>query len=247
MNRRLKPYKKQFDHTYSFGVFPTLELLGYRPEQMLRVLVSPKGERNEGMQKIREVCARHDIPVEVQGKVVARLAPAENCYAIGVLGKWECRLDDARDHVALVNPGDMGNLGTIIRTMVGFGVGDLAMVRPAADVLDPRVILSSMGAVGQVRFEYFDSFEDYRSGFPRAMYPFMVSPRAAPLRQVVFDRPCALIFGNESRGLGAEFADIGAAVTIPHSDRIDSLNLAVAVGIALHHAAAGDNGEGGRG
>ena len=43
-----------------------------------------------------------------------------------------------------------------------------------------------------------------------------------------------LIFGNEGRGLPAEFARRGQPVRIPSNDRIDSLNLAIAAGIGIY-------------
>ena len=59
-------------------------------------------------------------------------------------------LDDA-NHVVLVNPGDMGNMGTIIRTMLGFNYSNLAIIKPGVDVFDPRVIRASMGALFNTR------------------------------------------------------------------------------------------------
>ena len=46
--------------------------------------------------------------------------------------------------------------------------------------------------------------------------------------------PFTLVFGNESSGLPRELEKLGTKVTIPHSKAIDSLNISVAVGIALH-------------
>ena len=65
------------------------------------------------------------------------------------------------NHVVLVNPGDMGNMGTIMRTMLGFNYYNLAIIRPGVDVFDPRVLRASMGAMFHLNIEYFDSFEDY--------------------------------------------------------------------------------------
>ena len=48
------------------------------------------------------------------------------------------------------------------------------------------------------------------------------------------EQPFALIFGNEGSGLPAEFAQMGQAVRIPHNDKIDSLNLSIAVGIGAY-------------
>src|SRR5437868_11868331 len=172
---QLKPYKKESDHSYSFGVFPTLELLEHRTKHVRGVVVSSKGSKNRGAVKIIELCERARIPVETNDRLVERLSPKENAYAIGVFEKYSERLKKGRNHVALVNPADMGNLGTIIRTMLGFGVLDLALVRPAVDIFDPRAIRASMGAIFRISFEYVDSFSDYHETFSPNVYPFMTN------------------------------------------------------------------------
>jgi len=43
------------------------------------------------------------------------------------------------------------------------------------------------------------------------------------------------VFGNESSGLPGEFAALGQPVRIAQSPEVDSLNLAISTGIALHH------------
>ena len=55
-----------------------------------------------------------------------------------------------------------------------------------------------------------------------------------PLDNAVFPTPCALVFGNESSGLGPEYLGLGASIAIPQSGAVDSLSLPVAVGIALY-------------
>jgi TrmH family RNA methyltransferase len=232
----LKTYRKEFNHSYSFGVFPTVELLERRPEAVLKVLLSEAGRKNRGAAKIERLCGRLGVRVEVNDRAVERLAPKENAYAIGVFRKYERDLDPAAPHVALVNPSDMGNLGTIMRTMLGFGVRDLALVRPAADIFDPKVVRSSMGALFGINFRYFDAWEGYAGQFERAYYPFMTGGTLM-LTEARFERPCTLVFGNESAGLPEEFRARGTPVTIPQSNEIDSLNLTIAVGIALYEAA----------
>lgn len=234
----LKKYRRDFAYSYTFGVFPTLELLQFQPSHVKRIIISAQGERNEGVVKLRDLCARRRIPLEVNDKQIERLSPKENTYAIGVFDKYQPRLDANANHLVLVNPADMGNLGTIVRTMLGFGLSDLALVKPAADIFDPRVIRASMGAVFRLNFEYFDSFDSYRSAFPHRLYPFMTDG-ATPLHEATFDTPFALIFGSESAGLPAAYHTLGTSVAIPHSDAIDSLNLSVAVGIALYAATKG--------
>lgn len=235
MGFRLKRYQKDFEHSYTFGVFATLELLDARPEHLLRVVLASKGERNTGVAQLIDACARRHVPVEVSDSAIERLSSKESHLAVGVFRKYTPHLDPRRNHLVLVNPSDMGNLGTIVRTMLGFGITDLALIRPAVDIFDPKAIRASMGAIFRLSFEYFDRFETYQAAFAHNLYPLMTSGRAA-IDRVAFEPPFALVFGNESSGLSDDFLDKGVSVTIPHNPQIDSLNLSVAVAIALYQS-----------
>ena len=247
MGVRLKRYQKEFEHSYSFGVFATLELLRYRPEQVIQVLLASKGERNSGAGKLKEACLARGIPAEVNDAAIERLSPRESHLAVGVFRKYESHLDGAHNHVVLVNPSDMGNLGTIARTMAGFGLADLALIRPAVDALDPRAVRASMGALFQLSAAYYDDFNQYRAEFDHRLYPLMTDG-ATPLAEARFSAPWArfsapwaLVFGSEASGLGEDFRELGTSLRIPQTERVDSLNLSVAVGIALYAAgSAGD-------
>ena len=182
-----------------------------------------------------EICEERGIPARVADAQVARLAGNEASYAIGILNKYDMSLAPEANHVVLVNPSDAGNLGAISRTMLGFDVLDLAIIRPAVDIWDPRTIRASMGAIFQLRFAYFSEFAAYQEQYTQNLYPLMTDG-LLDLRGVQMQAPYALVFGNEGAGLGPEFHALGKSVRIAHSEKIDSLNLAVAVGIALYAA-----------
>lgn len=238
MTLPLKRYKKEFDHSYTFGVFPTLELLHYAPEHVASILIHSKGERNEGVQKIQHLASQRRIHTEINDKAIDRISTQENNWAVGVFHKYESPLDPRANHVILVSPSDMGNLGTILRTMLSFGVTDLALIRPAVDIFDPRAVRASMGALFQTRFEYFEAFSGYTRRFDHSLYPFITgTPHTLP--DTRFAAPYTLIFGSESAGLPDDFRQIGTPVGIPITDRVDSLNLAIAVGIGLYAASLG--------
>ncbi len=232
---RVKAYKKESDYSYTLGVFPTIELLAIRPQSVRQVILSSASSRNEGAHKIRDLCNDAGIGVHINDRNLESLAKKGNCLAVGVFSKYEMRLGNRANHVVLVNPGDMGNLGTIIRTMVAFGIRDLAVISPGADVFDPRVVRSSMGALFRLEVEYFASLEEYKRRHDRHMYPFMLGGRYSVRDAKTYGRaPYSLIFGNESSGLPKEYLGVGTPVAIPHSSDVDSLNLAVAVGIGLY-------------
>lgn len=238
MNRDvpLKKYAKKMEHSYTMGAFPTIELLKNQPEHVLKILLHPDMNSQAQYQVISSLCEEHHIPMEWAGKSVEKLRDKENIFAIGVFEKYTNRLDVGTNHIVLVNPSDMGNMGTIIRTSIGFGIQNLAIIEPAVDVFHPKVVRASMGSLFQLNFCYYESFEAYKAqAGKRSMYPFMLKG-AVPLQQLKRDKgeTYSLIFGNEATGLPDSFAREGQSVVIRHTDRIDSLNLALATGIGIY-------------
>ena len=154
--------------------------------------------------------------------------------AIGEFNKFSSPINPKMNHVVLVNPSNMGNLGTIIRAMVGFSIFDVAIIRPSADLFDPKVIRASMGAIFLLRFELFDTFSDYEKKFAhRHLYPFMLQAKTS-LKETKKEEPFSLIFGNEATGLSESFLKVGTPLIIPQSSFVDSLNLDNAVSIGLY-------------
>ena len=125
----------------------------------------------------------------------------------------------------------------IIRSCVGFGVDNLAVIEPAVDLFHPKVVRASMGAIFKMKFEFFPSFSQYEQeyGGEREKYSFMLNGK---YQLGAFGRsknkPYALIFGSESSGLDESFLHVGKSVVIPHTHSIDSLNLSLAVGIGIY-------------
>ncbi len=231
----IKPYKKEFDYSYALGAFPTMELLTKRPESAEAVYVHSSFTDRA---RVEEVCGRHGIPVREGDKLIARLSDKENVYVIGQFRKFRDELSEDQPHLMLVNPSNMGNLGTILRTCLAFGIHDIAVITPAADHFNPKVVRASMGAVFSLRIACFSDFEEYRKRYARAdrkLYAFMLSAKKQ-LTAENCPKPekYTLIFGNEATGLPESYADVAEAIIIPQSPEVDSLNLTIAVGIGAY-------------
>jgi TrmH family RNA methyltransferase len=185
------------------------------------------------------LCARHGIAAERGDKAFNVLSGKENCYVIAEFKKFREPLRPSPMHVVLVGPSDAGNLGTIMRTMAGFGLSDLAVVAPAADALSPKAVRASMGAAFHVRCAYYGSFGEYagqQAG--RSLYPFMLGARRL-LGDAEFREPGAMVFGAEATGLPEEFVSVGEPVYIPCSEKIDSFSLPVAAAVAMYAYSSG--------
>lgn len=229
----IKPYKKSFDYSYTLGAFPTIELIKARPKQVRGVYIHSAFTDRENLEKL---CKENHIPVLESDKTIARVSDKENVFVVGVFDKYNCILEKDKSHIVLVNPSNMGNLGTILRTAVGFGIHDIALINPGADVFHPKVVRSSMGGLFRLRHQYFDSFEDYRRVYSsQEVFTFMLNGEK-PLTIQDCPKPelFSLVFGNEATGLDDSYLEVGTSIIIPQSKEVDSLNLTIAVGIGTY-------------
>lgn len=238
----IRKYHKEDTYSYALGVFTTIELLQNKKESVIKVLLSSKGDRNKGVDKIKEICQQNNIECVYADGQISRVSDKENTYAVGVFDKYDSGLqdiDDLNQHLVLVRPLNAGNMGTNIRTALAFNIKNIAIVRPAVDIFNPQIISSSMGAIFSVNIEYFDSLEQYFKKYsPKNSYSFVLAePNSRQyLNKVTIVKPAAYIFGNEGEGLTQTELKFGQKIMIEQTESVDSLNLSVAVGIGLYKA-----------
>lgn len=232
----VRKYKKDSEVSYTLGATVTMELLNKRADCARAVYVSPKSDISAAVERAREL----GVPVTESERAFNILADKDNCFVIGEFVKFVPHASTESNHIVLVNPSNSGNLGTIMRAVAAFDCADLIIITPSVDPFDPKTVRASMGAVFDIRFELFDSFDAYikKYGDNREIVPFMLD--GAPFADKMFERDgkYALVFGNEATGLDASFKGYGA-VRIEQSEKVDSLNLSVAAAIALYKLKVG--------
>lgn len=230
---QIKPYKKNVSYSYTLGAFPTYELIKNKPEEVLKVLVD---SGYTDMDSLSDLCNKHQIHLETNNKLISRLSDKENCYVIGIFNKYTCEISKDKPHVVLVNPGNMGNLGTILRTIVGFGIYDIAIILPGADIFNPKTVRASMGALFRLNFELFESFDEYRRKYKQHdIFTFMLNgKKTLNIKDCPKTELFSLVFGNEATGLDDSFRSVGTSIIIPQSPDVDSLNLTIAVGVGTY-------------
>ena len=131
--------------------------------------------------------------------------------------------------LVLDNINDPGNLGTIIRTGLWFGIENFILSEKCVELYNPKVVQSSMGGIFKTNIVYTDlkvfltssdlpSFGAYLGG--ENIYE-MVKPKEG-----------LIVMGSESHGISAELeSSITNKITIPGSGKMESLNVGIACGI----------------
>ena len=226
----IQKYSKDLDYSYTEGFFPTFEMIKFKKDAFRMVYVATDAVDSDGYQKLKSLVSADKIVVS--DKAFNKIASKENAHVIGVFEKFESVLDAKENHLVMVNPSDMGNLGNAMRSLLAFGYHDLALITPCADKFNPKVVRASMGALFKIRIEEFSSFDEYISKYPREFYPFVLDT-SKPLHEVTFKKPCSLVFGNEATGLPPEIHNHNN-VRIEQSDEVDSLNLTTSIAIGLY-------------
>lgn len=105
-------YDKKSDTSFCIGMFATIELLNSQPENIVGIYFSSKIKMNDKVNEIFGLCKKMSIPLIERTKFVENIAGKENVFIVAEFKKTVRKLKDG-NHVVLVNPSDMGNMGTI--------------------------------------------------------------------------------------------------------------------------------------
>lgn len=135
---------------------------------------------------------------------------------------------------------DPGNLGTMFRSAEGAGVNGILMSRGTADVYNPKVVRSTMGAIFRMPFLYVDSIPETMGQLRKKG----ICTYAAHLQgkksydEMDYTKPCAFLIGNEGNGLSREAAEAADTyILIPMLGKVESMNAGTSAAILTFEAA----------
>lgn len=166
--------------------------------------------------------------------LVARPAP----------GDWRVlthEADRAAPLAVLEAVGNPDNIGGVFRNAAAFGVSAVLLDRTCADPLYRKAVRTSMGATLAVPFATLAPWASGLADLRAAGWTVAALTGHGDLTLNAFvsgvaaDTRVAWLLGHEGGGLSEEaMASADVRVRIPAADRVDSLNVATAAGIAFH-------------
>ena len=202
----------------------------------------------ESMELAVEKVVRRRTGVRVMAvadRVFNGLASTESNQGVIALVRppaWRlAQLFDSRSLVVVLDGlQDPGNAGTIVRAAEAFGSTGVVFVKGSVSPFNPKTLRAAAGSLFRTPFVFgLDTAATLAALALQAVDIYAAVPGgsdpARSLGRVDLTRPCALIIGNEARGVSAELRAAAVELFIP-TERVESLNAALACGILLYEA-----------
>jgi tRNA (cytidine/uridine-2'-O-)-methyltransferase len=138
--------------------------------------------------------------------------------------------------LVLVSPQIPPNTGNVARLCAVTGCR-LVLVEPLGfSIADKELKRAGLDYWDKVFLKLYKSWEEYVSATP-GVRRWLFTARAGEAHwDVKYQGGDHLVFGSETKGLGAEILSTGPNVTLPMLEERRSLNLSTAVGIAAYEA-----------
>lgn len=188
---------------------------------------------------LRADIARLTLVEQIERSAMERISSLKSATPLLMLVEKPSSRFDLSAHkgstiLALDGVQDPGNLGTIIRLADWFGISAILCSPTTADLYNPKVIQSTMGAVLRISVYYVDLeqvlVECQRDG--RRVYGTFLEGRN------LYGKPLCensvIVFGSEGSGISSAVESfVDEKITIPSfgSGECESLNVAVAAAI----------------
>lgn len=161
------------------------------------------------------------------GAIAAALLPSREVAQIKTLG------------LALETIQDPGNIGAIIRSAVAVGIDGMLVSSNSVDLTNPKIIRATAGqwfrCPMQASANIADDIRKLQAQGVKAIATLANAKKT--YWDYDFTQPTVILLGNEGNGLSQELIELAdESVSIPQSDRVESLNVAICAALLLYEA-----------
>lgn len=219
-NEKIKKYAKLKDKKYR--------------EEMGLFIIEGEHLVNEAKDKL-QIVDEFILGENVTENVMKKLTSLTNIPKYLAVAKKQEEKEIQGNILILDNIQDPGNLGTIIRSCVAFGIDTIVASKETVDVYNSKVIRASEGAIFNLNYVIKDLDVFLRTIKDKyTIYTTNVEVGTS-LKEINRKEPFAIIMGNEGNGVRKEISNYATdTIYIPISNKMESLNVGVATSIILY-------------
>lgn len=189
----------------------------------------------ENILPIKDVENHYVVSAEILQKITGMSSPepyaAEVCMPHLQVRKLERLL--VCDGVS-----DPGNLGTLLRTALGFGFDAAYLLNHCVDPFNEKALRAAQGALFHLPLMVGDWNHLLTLQKTSSMQLYQADTEGTPMTRCSVSLPFALIVGNEAHGTSKEAKIHAHSISIPMTQKTESLNVAVAGGILMFNTSA---------
>ena len=211
----------------------------------LEMLVFDK-ECFEESEKLRELSKAGDVLAFLAEpsdfKEISDTVKSQGVIAVVAKSDSSPRQEFSQAHatfLVLDNMRDPGNVGTLIRHAAAFDCSGIFMLKGCADPYNVKAVRASMGGIFTVPIEVgCDIVDVVELLMENRVWTYVAdrSSDANPALAIDYAPKSAFVIGGETEGLQPYWGEQNAIkIAIAQTERIDSLNAAVAAAILLSH------------
>jgi len=173
-------------------------------------------------------------PVQIEQISDSKSPQGIICVACIPEVQTEPDLENTKIFLVLDRISDPGNMGTIFRSALWFGIHDILLGPECVDPFSPKVVRGSMGAVATLNLhtssDLSSSAEVWKSAGGEVAALHM---QGTAIQIFKPGKPLFLIVGSEAHGVDQNLLQISTRLSIEKPGAGESLNAAMATGIAL--------------
>lgn len=203
------------------------------------ILITESFMEKEG--ELVDTIIKSDIELYIiSDKVSKKLADTVTPQGIFALIEFKLQklsdLKKCKKVVILDQIQDPGNLGTIIRTSEAFGIDLVLLSEGTCSPLSSKAVRASAGSIFFIPV-LKATYREIRDFLIKNKFKLLIAePKAEKsLFELSLTTPLALVFGNESRGVGEFLKTIShESFRIPHIGRTESLNVGISASVVLY-------------
>ena len=220
-NKKYRDAKKMF-------LVEGYHLVNEAKEKLVEVLIVDEKDKIEGIENIL-----------VNKEIIKKISTTDSPQPIIGICKYfeESNNDYGKKIVVLDDLQDPGNVGTIIRSALGFGVDSVVLSNNSVDIYNEKVIRATQGAIFKVkvfRENIINTIEKVKNEGIKVYGTSLENGNN--LNSFEKTNQYCLVLGNEGNGVSKEILDIcDENIFIEMNKELESLNVAIAGAIIMHY------------